>query len=34
LLFSRALNWQVWQAGFLFVFSMQFDSEKPLAARL
>jgi hypothetical protein len=29
LLFSRALNWQVWHAGFLFVFSLQFDGEKP-----
>jgi hypothetical protein len=23
------LNWQTWQTGFLFVFSMQFDGEKP-----
>jgi hypothetical protein len=27
--FHEALNWQTWQTGFLFVFSMQFDSEKP-----
>jgi len=27
--FQEALNWQVWQVGFLFVLSMQFDSEKP-----
>ena len=27
--FHGALNWQVWQAGFLFVFSVQFDGEKP-----
>src|SRR5437016_11008867 len=26
---AAALNWQVWQVGFLFVFSVQFDSEKP-----
>jgi hypothetical protein len=26
---KRALNWQTWQTGFLFVFSVQFDSEKP-----
>ena len=26
---AAALNWQVWQVGFLFVFSMQFDSEQP-----
>ncbi len=24
-----SVNWQTWQTGFLFVFSMQFDSEKP-----
>jgi hypothetical protein len=27
--FHGALNWQVWQVGFLFVFSVQFDGEKP-----
>jgi hypothetical protein len=26
--FHEALNWQVWQVGFLFVFSVQFDGEK------
>jgi hypothetical protein len=29
-----ALNWQTWQTCFLFVFSVQFDREKPQAARL
>jgi hypothetical protein len=27
--FHGALNWQVWQAGFLFVFLVQFHGEKP-----
>jgi len=27
--FHEALNWQTWQTGFLFVFSVQFDGEKP-----
>ncbi len=27
--FHGALNWQVWQAGFLLLFSLQFDGEKP-----
>jgi len=27
--FHEALNWQTWQTGFLLVFSMQFDGEKP-----
>src|SRR6266403_2834617 len=27
--FHGALNWQTWQTGFLFVFSVQFDGEKP-----
>ena len=29
ILARHTLNWQVWQIGFLFVFSMQFDREKP-----
>src|SRR5205807_8066344 len=27
--FHEALNWQTWQTGFLIVFPVQFDSEKP-----
>src|SRR5947207_14972120 len=27
--FHEALNWQTWQTGFLFVFSVQLDGEKP-----
>src|SRR6266566_4652796 len=27
--FHEALNWQTWQTGFLFVFPVQFDGEKP-----
>jgi hypothetical protein len=27
--FHGALNWQTWQTGFLFVFTVQFDGEKP-----
>src|SRR6266403_2796684 len=29
--FHEALNWQTWQTGFLFVFSMQFDGPTPFA---
>jgi hypothetical protein len=27
--FHGSLNWQTWQTGFLFVFSVQLDGEKP-----
>jgi len=30
---EATLNWQVWQVGFLFVFSMQFDREKRIKSR-